>query len=82
MKPSLEQIMIGLQFKSEPYSCVWTVLRYHRCGNWVCEEPDFKTTCEFHEVQILKGEIILPSQKCPKCGTVGAHYCPAEAAKE
>lgn len=47
------QDLTGWTFTSPRYSCVWTVLRYHRCGNWVCEEPDHKTTCEFHESEIL-----------------------------
>jgi hypothetical protein len=45
----------GVQFKSARYDCVWTVLRYHRGGNWVCEEPDHHTTCHFHESEIESG---------------------------
>ena len=47
----------GRQFRSQYYACVWTVLHYHRGGNWVCEEPDHQTTCHFHESEILPGLI-------------------------
>jgi len=46
---------MGQQFTVDRYACVWTVLRYHRGGNWVCQEPDHSTTCHFHESEILAG---------------------------
>lgn len=48
--------LAGRKFRARAYRCVWTVLYYHRCGNWVCREPDFGTTCHFHESEILEGE--------------------------
>lgn len=47
--------MKGTKFIVPEYSCIWTVSHYHRCGNWVCIEPDHVTTCEFHESQITNG---------------------------
>ena len=47
----------GRQFRSQSHTCVWTVLRYYRGGNWVCEEPDHHTTCHFQESEIAAGLI-------------------------
>lgn len=49
--------LTGMQFRVERYDCIWTVLRYHRGGNWVCEEPDHKCTCHFHESEIQEGAL-------------------------
>lgn len=47
-----------VQFTVERHGdCVWTVLRYHRNGDWVCQEPAHKTTCHFHESEIVAGRL-------------------------
>ena len=53
--PSLATDLRGKLFRVPRYSCTWTVLSYHRGGNWVCQEPDHHTTCHFHEDEILAG---------------------------
>lgn len=45
----------GQQFRVTQHDCIWTVIRYARGGNWVCQEPDHGTTCQFHESEILAG---------------------------
>lgn len=47
--------LVGIKFTSPRYDCIWTVLYYHRGGNWVCQEPRFNTTCHFHESEIQAG---------------------------
>lgn len=54
--PAHRTDLTGRKFTSPRYACVWTVLSYHRGGNWVCQEPDHGTTCHFHESEILAGE--------------------------
>lgn len=49
----------GLTFRTPSHECAWEVVYYHRGGNWVCQEPDHKTTCHFHESEILAG-IVQP----------------------
>jgi len=56
--------LTGTKLKAQRYTCLWTVLHYHRGGNWVCEEPDYHTTCHFHKSEIMAGivEDIKPSE--------------------
>jgi hypothetical protein len=59
---AIRQIAIGegTQFRTDRHDCTWTVLHYHRGGNWVCQEPGHQTTCHFHETEILAGKIDAP----------------------
>lgn len=59
--------LIGKQFISQrhAYPVVWTVLRYHRCDGWVCEESEHKTTCEFTAQEILDWQV-KPTKKSRK----------------
>lgn len=52
-----DMIMRGQKFTVPRYSCVWTVLYYHRGGNWVCQEPKHQTTCHFQLDEIVTGLI-------------------------
>lgn len=48
--------LTGVTFKVPEHSCIWKVLRYHRNGDWICEESDHKTTRAFSSGEIMAGE--------------------------
>jgi len=60
----------GQRFRVARYTCTWTVLHYHRGGDWVCQEPDHGTTCNFSEGEIVAGLVALSNarRKCRGCG--------------
>lgn len=60
--PAQRQDLTGIKFRVERYNCEWTVLRYYRSGNWVCQEPDHGTTCHFHESEITPLQKLSPSE--------------------
>lgn len=59
MKTQENEVRAGLLFISPRHAnaCAWTVLYYHRNGNWVCREPDHGTSCHFSAGEIMDGVV-------------------------
>lgn len=43
-----DRVEPGMRFSAPEHTdCIWTVVSYHRNGDWVCREPRHGTTCNF-----------------------------------